>query len=374
MKNRILLSFDFPPLSGGISRLCDELAKQLAQAEPNRLTVLTETFGKRYIDTVVDYKVVRLTNARPSIEWQAYKYLRQIPEATVICATWYPEGFIALLSRKHKVVILTHGTEILPARNKVKRFFWNILAKWILAKANVVIANSQFTAGLTREMSPNSRVEALPLAVDIHKFVPAEKHQAKAHLKIKDKITLLTVARLHRYKGVETVLEAISQLSPLEKEKIQYFIAGTGPYLRSLVEKVKILNIESQVSVLGSLTDSELVKYYQASDLFLLCSWQEKVEQNVEGFGLVFLEAQASGTPALGTLSGGIPDAIENEVGGWLIPEKDEKLLAQILKRLIADPNELISQGIKARNRVINLYSWQAYLKNFLNLCQKYQF
>jgi len=142
--------------------------------------------------------------------------------------------------------------------------------------------------------------------------------------------------------------------------------------LKSLVEKVKVLKLESQVKFLGSLTDNKLVEFYQASDLFLLCSWQEKSEQNVEGFGLVFLEAQACGTPVVGTKSGGIPDAVEHACGGWLILEKDTQQLLQYLKRFIANPDELTSQGLLARDRVLKNFTWKTYLEKFLYLCEKH--
>ncbi|MDZ4660826.1 MAG: glycosyltransferase family 4 protein [Pseudomonadota bacterium] len=373
MKTIVLLSFDFPPLSGGISRLCHELAKQLSFTYPNGLIVLTENFAGLSIDPSCEtIRTLRLTSTRPIKEWRAYRYLRQLPASIIICATWYPEGLIALLSRKHKVVILAHGTEILPAKSKIKRFFWNIFSRWVLAKSDLVIANSRFTATLAKEISPQCTVEALPLAVDVQRFLPTDKKLAKALLKLTNKVTLFTVARLHRYKGVETIIEAISLLTLQEKEKIQYLVAGTGPYLKSLVEKVKVLKLESQVKFLGSLTDNKLVEFYQASDLFLLCSWQEKSEQNVEGFGLVFLEAQACGTPVVGTKSGGIPDAVEHACGGWLILEKDTQQLLQYLKRFIANPDELTSQGLLARDRVLKNFTWKTYLEKFLYLCEKH--
>lgn len=374
MENIVLLSFDFPPLSGGISRLCHELAIQLAISKPGRFMVLTETFKNvSGVKEKEDYDITRVTGRRPAREWQTYKYLRNLPASIIICATWYPEGLIALFSRKHKVVILAHGTEILPARSRLKQPLWQLLGRWVLQKSNLVICNSHFTAGLARTLSPNCLVETLPLAVDIKKFSPMDKKTAKKMLSLKDKITLLTVARLHRYKGVETVLSALSKLSPQEKNRIQYLIAGKGPYQQTLAKLTKDLGIETQVSFLGSLSEPDLVRYYQASDLFLLCSWYEREEQNVEGFGLVFLEAQSCGTAVIGTNSGGIPDAIESAVGGWLIGENDSDSLAAILKGLLSNPNELITQGIKARERVEGHFTFERYRENFLSLFEKHK-
>jgi phosphatidylinositol alpha-1,6-mannosyltransferase len=122
------------------------------------------------------------------------------------------------------------------------------------------------------------------------------------------------------------------------------------------------LRLEDQVRFLGFVPEEDLPELYRASDLFVLCTREAAEQQEVEGFGLVFLEAQACGTPVVGTRTGGIPDAIREGEGGWLIEQDDAVRLAQILKRLAADPEQFRTAGLRARQHIERECAWSHYL------------
>ncbi len=347
MTKRVLVfSYDFPPLLGGIARFCAELVNLIKKDPQISCEVLTRTASSKIKRDFLSYQVLR--------RWRD-------SDATVICANWYPEGLLAISAGCKNVFILAHGTEILPSRNVLRRPIWQFLKKYTLANAKMVIANSSYTQKLVLEQSPGANVAAIPLGVDTKKFIPAPKTQAKAHLGLSNKKILLTVTRLHRYKGIETVLKSIARLPAKTKEKFEYLIGGEGSFKPALIKLVEELKISNCVRFLGTLSEESLLTYYQAADLFLLCSWEERLEQNVEGFGLVFLEAQACGTPVIGTISGGIPSAVKENHGGWLIPERNDEKLAHLLEKLVENDDILQNQGLEARRRTEQECTWDQY-------------
>jgi len=120
------------------------------------------------------------------------------------------------------------------------------------------------------------------------------------------------------------------------------------------------------VRFLGFVPEEELPDLYRASDLFVLCTREAAERQEVEGFGLVFLEAQACGTPVVGVRSGGIPDAVKEGEGGWLIEQDDVVALAAILSQLVHDPATFRQMGARARERVERECTWDQYMNRFV--------
>ncbi len=138
-----------------------------------------------------------------------------------------------------------------------------------------------------------------------------------------------------------------------------------GPHQGGLERQVTELGLAEQVRFLGFVPEDDLPDLYRASDLFLLCSREVIEHQEGEGFGLVFLEAQACGTPVIGTRTGGIPDAVKEGEGGWLIGQDDSAMLARILSSLADDPEPFRKAGQEARKRVERECTWEHYMRRF---------
>ena len=181
---------------------------------------------------------------------------------------------------------------------------------------------------------------------------------------------LTTVARVTAHKGHDTVLRALAKLPSSIREHLQYVIAGRGPATKALQQLASELGVADAVHWLGFVDETQLVDLYRASDLFVLCSRENRAAQAVEGFGLVFLEAQACGTPVVGTRSGGIPSAVEHGVGGWLIDEDDAAALADWLKTLATRPELIEKEGLHARQRVEQHFTWLHYRSRLANTLQ----
>lgn len=367
----LLFAFEYPPVSGGIARLCAGIAESLGRERVNA-RVLTQSCAVPVPDTVLPE--IRVDRRRPIREWRAFQCLRkQMRKAsdirqTTICGVWYPEGLIAYLAGVRPLVILAHGAELLPPVDQWRRPFWNALQRLVLENANLVIANSEYTHRLVSSVAPKAQVKTLPLAVDPDRFAPGDREAAKTKFGVSGKRVLCTVSRIQHYKAHETVLRAIASLAQDEREQLVYLIVGTGPYEMELRKQTVELGIESHVRWLGFVSEEDLPQIYRASDLFVLCTRDASNERAVEGFGLVFLEAQSCGIPVVGTRTGGIPEAIRDGEGGWLIEQDDSPKLTQIIRQLVHSPELFCAAGIQARERVLRESTWILYMQRLLAL------
>jgi phosphatidylinositol alpha-1,6-mannosyltransferase len=166
---------------------------------------------------------------------------------------------------------------------------------------------------------------------------------------------LLTVGRLVPRKGVDTVLRALPRIAASVPE-VQYVVAGTGPD-RNRLERLAVRNgVRDRVHFVGYVADDVLSSYYSAADLFVMPA--REALPDVEGFGLVFLEANACGTPAVGARSGGIPDAIVDGETGLLVPPNAPGSLAEATTRILTTPDLADTLGRQGRHRAVNEASW----------------
>lgn len=365
MKRIIVFSYDFPPNTGGIARLTENIALHLALNTHKDYEIIVLTKKVMYRKPVNDR--VRIIEVNPSYKgrlFESYKYLSSLDnkdQTIVICGLWWPEGFVAELAGIKNIFILTHAAEIRPDNTWFRKKIWiPIIAKLILTKAKGVIANSEFTSSISKQLAPKANVYCLPLAVDHKLFIPTGYKRSTNCLNI------ITITRIHLWKGLDTILNAIIKLPPDIRKNIQWEIAGKGPDESILKKMVSESPIKDQVKFLGFVDDEELPKLYSSADLFALCTRADENSSNIEGFGLVFLESQACGTPTIGTHFGGIPSAIDHNNGGWLINNEQE--LTTLIKRLYYNRNLIEDQSKLARTRVENFFTWNYYISNIMKI------
>jgi phosphatidylinositol alpha-1,6-mannosyltransferase len=357
-------SFDYPPNDGGIARLCAEIVTGLSTR--SEVAVLSQ---RREGDSdVPDVPETRVTPRRPLRELAAWwALIRNRCSGPLVTGTWYPEGLIALLAGRRDVVILAHGAELTPPDQRWRRPLWSRLQRWTLEDARLVVANSHYTAGLVSASAPRAKVAAIPLAVDHVRFSPGDRDAARARFGIHDPATTVigTVTRVQAFKGIDIVLRAIAALPSHHQQQVVYLVGGKGPAIDDLQQLAHELGIEHQVRWLGFVPEVDLPDLYRAMDLFTLCTRELLDQRSVEGFGMVFLEAQSCGTPAVGTRTGGIPDAVRDGEGGWLIAQDDVPALAGILGELVEQPERFAEQGRRARARVEREATWEHYMDRF---------
>lgn len=363
----LLLSLDYPPNDGGISRLAAGLTKALLERNSAPRVLTFKSIGVGGLERP-DVEYVEVSRKRGIREWQILRALNGYDKAAPILATlWNPEATVALIGGWKRVSILAHGNEVMTYVGKPLK---QRLRRYILEKAHVVICNSRFTEGLVREVAPRSATAVVNPAVDADAFCPGISRSSarqKLGISIRARI-LLTVARLDRIKGHETVLRALALLTADERRDMLYVIVGKGEMRERLQDLALELGIGSQVHFAGFVADESLNLWYVAADLFLLCSVVDPLRRGMEGFGMALTEAQAAELPVVGTRSGGIPDAIKEGEGGWLIDEGDYLALAKHLRALSQDLKIFVDQGARGAERVRREMSWAAYADRICEL------
>jgi phosphatidylinositol alpha-1,6-mannosyltransferase len=249
-----------------------------------------------------------------------------------------------------------HGEELgyIDSSRELRR-----LATAVFQRARAVIANSANTAALLLERSVRAgAIHIVRPGVDPQRFRPGTAGADRLRLELAGdaELVCLTVGRLQRRKGHDLVLEALADLGP-RKSRIRYVIVGDGeerPRLESMIHR---LGLESVVLLKGRVDPSELPRYYAAADLFV---HPNRVDgREFEGFGIVFLEAAASGVPAIAGRSGGVPEAVVEGETGLLVSGSDAAELRSALLALVDDPDRRRAMGKAARARVLQEFTWE---------------
>ncbi len=360
-----LVSFDYPPLEGGISRLCAAIVDNWVEQGKKVSVISREVSSQPPAFAAPKTAEYRVPAKRGRAEWQLFKRLRRYHrEDIVVTGVWYPEALIARLAGCKHIVVLAHGNEVMLGRPTLKNRLLSLARRWLLKRAQLVIANSHYTGDLVAQQTKTT-VKVATLGVDEERFQPLPMEQRLAARRAfsipTEKFVLLTTSRVQAYKGHDVVLRALARLNDEVREKVHYAIAGRGEHLAALQQLVLELDLANCVQFLGFVDDDKLPALYASVDVFTMCTREEKAAKQVEGFGLVFLEAQACGTPAIGVRQGGIVDAIEENRGGFLLARDDSQALAELIERLLAQPDLLMQQRQLARQRVENSTTWTHY-------------
>ncbi|MCM8809353.1 MAG: glycosyltransferase family 4 protein [Candidatus Omnitrophica bacterium] len=255
---------------------------------------------------------------------------------------------LALLIKKiksSKIIFFSGGTE----------FF--IGYKTMAKKIDFFFSCSKFNAKQIEDYC-GIKPLILPNGIDTELFKPLQPAtKLKEFLEIDEEKILITVCRLVGWKGVQYGVKALKIL--LEKGyKIKYLIIGEGEYRRNLEKLVKDLEIREKVLFLGNIENSQLPKYYSLAHIAIFPSIAD------ETFGISIGEAMACGVPVISTKVGGIPEVVGD--AGILVNPKDENAIAQSLEHLITNPHIRNELAMRARKRIINLFSWEIIINKFL--------
>jgi len=236
----------------------------------------------------------------------------------------------------------------------------------VYANATTVIAISNFTAGEVRRIFGPPTVHIIQPGVDPDRFAPASHESCRSlreRYHVPDTATIITtVSRMDERKGHDTVLRSLSLLSQrgVQATDILYLIAGKGPNEPNLRALVAELGLQPFVRFAGFVPSDLVPVIYTAANLFVMPSRHDHKRGNVEGFGLVFVEAGLCGTASIGSRSGGISDAISEGVTGFTVDSDDPVALANYLTTLIDKPAHFRDMGEAARRYYLKNLTSQA--------------
>jgi D-inositol-3-phosphate glycosyltransferase len=255
--------------------------------------------------------------------------------------------FAALAARltKRPFVLVQHAPFIDYGRglNVVERAVDRTLGRRIIRSARTVIAVSDFTADFVRSLVPDVPIEMVRSGVDHDRFAAAVGARSP-----RARPTVLTVRRLVPRNGVDSLVEAW-RLAGLGAQA-ELVIGGAGPEIEDIQ---RLAAGDPSIRIMGYVPDDDLPTLYQDADLFVLPS------RSGEGFGLVALEAMASGLPVLATSSGGVVDIVKDGVNGRLVPPNDVPSLAEALHQLV-DDGAMRSKLAEGARRSAEASTWDA--------------
>jgi phosphatidylinositol alpha-1,6-mannosyltransferase len=278
-------------------------------------------------------------------------------DVVVHCGRALPEGVAAWLSRQlggPAYVCWAHGEDIATAYLS-REFTW--MMKRVYLGAAVNIANSRNTGRMFEALGvARDRIHVVYPGVDVERFHPGnDGSEIRAKFAADAQVVLLSVGRLQRRKGHDLAIEAVSRLD--RSLSARYLIAGDGEERSRLEELVTKFQVQDRVRFLGEVPARELPQLYAASDIFLL---PNRIDNgDVEGFGIVFLEAAATARPAIGGATGGVPEAVADGETGLLVSGTDASELAAVIERLASSETIRRMMGAAGRERVCREFTWE---------------
>jgi phosphatidylinositol alpha-1,6-mannosyltransferase len=278
----------------------------------------------------------------------------------VHCGRCLPEGLMALGLRLWCGVpyaCFAHGEELNYAESS-RELRW--LAQRVLRGAEFMIANSRNTERILHERwgLPRGRSQILHPGVDVDRFIPTPRDdRVRRALGWDDRPVVLTVGRLQLRKGHDQMIRALRTIRATIPG-VLYAIVGDGEerdFLRDLTARE---GQEEHVQFLGALGDEALIRCYQQCDLFALPNRQ--VDEDIEGFGMVLVEAQACGKPVVAGASGGTAETMRVPETGRIVPCEGTDALARTIIELLGDRLRLARMGAEARRWVVAHFAWPA--------------
>ena len=371
----LVITWNYPPRRGGIEHLLKNLCTGLR--EKHKVFIIT-SFAKAPHSIEPDTFRTPLPGLVPFAIyalWRGATLLARDRQIRVIFGgSALVTPLVVLLARvfRRRAVVLTHGLDVVH-----RNFLYQWLCVHWLRFCDRVVANSNYTAGLLRskDVVPE-RITVIPPGVDAELLsIRTDVAATKRLWNIDGKKIILSVGRLAKRKGIKEFIETSLVEIVRDLPEAVFLIVGDNP-TESLVhrdnvvgeisEAVSRLRLEHQVRLLGAVDDDELIKLYQASDVVVVPALDLK--DDIEGFGIVALEAAAAGKPVVATGVGGISDAVEDRKGGILVEPGDYQALSHAILRILRDSSLAHAVGKAGRQRAVNLFSWREICQSYANI------
>ena len=366
----LLVTENFPPRTGGSGRWFWELYRRLPRER--FLVAAGQAPRQDEVDRNGQLRVVRLPLTlrewgvtRPAglcgytrAVWKLHYLIRHEQVKMVHCGRTLPEGVMALalkLLTGIPYACYVHGEEMHTARSS-REFTW--LVGRVLDQAAFAIANSRNTKVILQRdwRLPPERIRLLHPGVDTTRFVPKGPDPAvRARFGWSHRPVVLTVGRLQRRKGQDHLIRALRAIRQ-QVPDVLYAIAGEGEERTPLEELVRREGVSGAVQFLGEPDDATLIECYQQCDLFVLPNRQ--VGEDIEGFGMVLLEAQACGKAVVAGASGGTAETMWVGQTGEIVNCSNPEPLAEVVSRLLVDSDRRMRMGEAGRRWVEERFDW----------------
>jgi glycosyltransferase involved in cell wall biosynthesis len=372
MTRTLVVTNDFPPRQGGIQTF---VAALLARRPPESLVVLaSRSPGWEEYDADLPYPVVRhptemLLPTRGTAR-AAVDLARRLGCDSAFFGAAAPLGLLAPALRDAGVrhlVGATHGHETgwvaLPGSRQ--------LMQRIAARLDVLTYITEYTrARLAPALDGRTRLAQLPPGVDVDRFTPsADGASIRRRYGLGGGPVVVCVSRLVARKGQDVLVEGWPRVLA-RHPAARLLLVGGGPDEASLRRSVARLGLADSVVLTGPVAGHQLPEYYAAGDVFAMPCRTRRAGLDVEGLGMVFLEAAACGRPVVAGTSGGAPEAVQDGVTGLVVDPRSPRAVADAITGLLDDPARAAAMGRAGRAWVEERWSWTTIAGTFAKLLE----
>jgi phosphatidyl-myo-inositol dimannoside synthase len=361
----VLLTGNFPPEAGGISEHLGILAKFLPQ---ELLVIGLPLEGWQAFDTQQQYRIKRLSlpggwnTLSSKYKYLAPFYYKELQKEknceyilcgeahhTLMLPAWWTQKRLGI-----PYGVFTYGKEMLHRQQDGSRFLFNPL----LRTAQNVFPDSQRAGEIARDIGVQSdKLHIIHPSVNIERVNrSADSALVRQKFGLQGKKIVLSVGRLVERKGQDMLIRALPGIIAKVPD-VHYLIAGRGPYETQLKTLARNMNIDSHITFAGFVPENDLGSYYASCDVFAMISREILEEGDIEGFGIVYLEANLLGKAVVAGRSGGVSDAVLDGQTGLLVDPESPSEVASAIIKLLSDPALANRFGEAGRARALNDFS-----------------
>jgi phosphatidylinositol alpha-1,6-mannosyltransferase len=265
------------------------------------------------------------------------------------------------------IVALTHGHEVWWA----KLWPFSLAISFIGNNVDHLTYLGDFTKSeIAKALSPKAKSRLIKIApgIDTDHFAPdSTSERLRRDLGLADKKVIVSVGRLVHRKGQDILIQSLPAI--LEKHPTAHILmVGEGPYRKDLTRMVEKLELSGAVTFIGRIQYKDLPRYICVGDIFAMPSRSRLAGLEVEGLGIVYLEASSCALPVIAGRSGGAPDAVDESVTGFSVDGTSPTEVSTALIKLFDDPIRAKAMGAAGRSWIIEKWSWEIWAKEFNSL------
>ncbi|GAC78660.1 glycosyltransferase family 4 protein [Gordonia malaquae] len=371
MERTLLVTNDFPPRPGGIQSYLENLLRFLP---PEDVIVYAPKWkGCEAYDAAAPYRIVRhrttLMIPTPFVARKAARLVRDNNVHTVWFGAAAPLAVLGPHMRRagaKRVVASTHGHEVgwsmLPGSRQILRYIGD--------NTDVVTYVSRYTRGrFASAFGRNAALEYVSCGVDVDRFAPdaGSRRELRERYGLGDAPVVLCLSRLVPRKGQDVLIEAWPRVLESVPDA-RLVIVGGGPYGDRLRDLAVSVGVTDSVMFTGSVPAAELPKHHAMADVFAMPTRTRGRGLDVEGLGIVFLEASASGVPVVAGDSGGAPETVREGETGTVVDGRDRHRVADAITDILTDPQLAESMGRAGRAWAVDNWQWRQQAARLMRL------
>ncbi len=375
--NICIITTDFDPTKGGIASLTESLSFHLALSPDvkfvNVLAMKNQNNNEEYINSKLHVTRQSGTSLL-SICINTWKLMFRHRKSDIFHATTaFPIGFIVLIFGKYilgkPVFISYYGTDLLTNKG---RGITKWAKRWAVVHSTKSIALGKNIRRLVEEkmnLGPmTSEVIGYALPDNVKAASESEINTINQEFNIReDDFVVLFVGNLIKRKGCHELLDAVATI---RDDRVKLIFVGTGPERQFLESKAELLKCSNSIYFAGRRKNLE--PFYKIAGVFCMPSYFDKISGDIEGLGIVFLEAAQHKVPSIGTISGGIPDAINDKVTGFLIQERDVNAIQEKILYMKNNKGARQTMGENAQKFVKEKFNNHKVVTSHLNLYRNF--